>query len=279
MRWACGRHAFDLGQRTLVMGVVNVTPDSFSDGGRWLAHDAAIAHGLRLRDEGADVVDVGGESTRPGAQPVPVQEELRRVRPVVEALASRGVPVSIDTRRPEVARAALAAGACIVNDVEGLRAPGMAEACADARCGVVVMHMQGQPHDMQRTPAYRDVVAEVRAFLAERAAFAQKAGVPRDALCVDPGIGFGKTLDHNLALLRGLRSLGDLGFPVLVGVSRKGFLGALAGIAQPDQRLHPGLAAAAIAVANGADVIRTHDVRPTVEALKVADALAGKGAR
>lgn len=275
MPWRCGRYALPFEERTLVMGIVNVTPDSFSDGGRYLAAQDAIAHGRRLAEEGADILDVGGESTRPGAAPVPEAEELHRVLPVVEGLAGLGVPLSIDTRKPEVARAALEAGASIVNDVEALRAPGMAEACAEAGCGVVLMHMRGQPQDMQRAPHYRDVVAEVREFLAERAAFALKAGVPRDALCVDPGFGFGKTAEHNLALLRGLRDLKGP-HPVLVGLSRKSFLGKLAGVEDPEQRLHAGLAATALAIAHGADIVRTHDVRATVEAARIADAVARK---
>lgn len=279
MPWSCGRYALPFEERTLVMGIVNVTPDSFSDGGRFLAAQDAIAHGRRLAEEGADILDIGGESTRPGAAPVPEAEELRRVIPVLEGLAGLGVPLSIDTRKPGVARAALEAGAAIVNDVEALRAPGMAEACAEARCGVVMMHMRGQPPDMQRGPEYRDVVAEVHEFLGERIAFALKAGIAREALCVDPGIGFGKSAEHNVALLRGLGELRGLGQPVLVGLSRKSFLGALAGVEAPDQRLPAGLAATALAIANGADIVRTHDVRATVEAARVADAIAGKEVR
>jgi dihydropteroate synthase len=258
------------------MGVVNVTPDSFSDGGRFLEPGRAVAHGRQLVAEGADILDVGGESTRPGAQPVPAEEELRRVLPVLRGLADAGVPLSIDTRKPEVARAALDAGASIVNDVQALAAPGMAELCAERRCGVVLMHMQGRPQDMQRDPRYGDVVREVRDLLLERAQVAAKHGVAREALCLDPGIGFGKTLEHNLALLRGLGAL-KVGFPLLVGVSRKGFLGKLAGVEEPERRLAAGLAAGALAIAHGADVLRTHDVRATREAARVADAIAGKG--
>lgn len=280
MPWRCGRFALPVEERTLVMGVLNVTPDSFSDGRRFLAAEAAIEHGRRLIAEGADVLDIGGESTRPGAEPVPAQEELRRVLPVIEALAGAGVPLSVDTRKPEVARAALEAGACIVNDVEALRAPEMARLCAAQGAGVVLMHMQGQPGTMQRAPAYRDVVAEVADFLRERSGFAEKAGIARDRIVVDPGIGFGKALEHNVALLAGLGRLRELGYPLLVGLSRKSFLGELAGVAEPGQRLHAGLAAAALAIAEGADILRTHDVRATVEAARVADAIVGrKGAR
>ncbi|HEV8360261.1 MAG TPA: dihydropteroate synthase [Candidatus Thermoplasmatota archaeon] len=276
MAWRCGSHTFPVGERTLIVGIVNVTPDSFSDGGRFLDRDAAIAHGLRLLDEGADLLDVGGESTRPGARPTPADEEQRRVLPVIEALAARA-PVSVDTRKPEVARAALQLGACVVNDVQALAAPGMLELCADARCGVVLMHMQGEPATMQRDPQYRDVVAEVREFLGERAALAQKAGIAREAIAVDPGLGFGKANEHNVALLRGLDQLRALGYPLVVGHSRKSFLARLAcrGPEEPPaDRLPAGLAVAALAVARGADILRTHDVRATRDAACVADALA-----
>lgn len=276
MPWRCGRYALPFEERTLVMGIVNVTPDSFSDGGRWLRAEDAIAHGRALAAEGADILDIGGESTRPGAAPVPAEEELRRVLPVLEGLRDLDVPLSIDTRKPEVARAALTAGASIVNDVEALRAPGMAEACAGAGCGVVLMHMQGQPQDMQRDPQYHDVVREVRGFLEERAAFAVKAGIAREAIAVDPGLGFGKSLEHNLALVRGIPGLRELGFPVLVGHSRKSFLGRLAGVDTAPARVHAGLALAALAIARGAAIVRTHDVRATVEAARVADALRGQ---
>jgi dihydropteroate synthase len=280
MPWRCGRFALPVEERTLIMGVVNVTPDSFSDGGRWRTAEQAAEHARRLVEEGADILDIGGESTRPGARAVGAEEELRRVLPVLEALAGEvRVPLSIDTRKPEVARAALDAGASLVNDVQALAAPGMAELCGERRCGVVLVHMQGTPETMQLAPRYTDVVREVGAFLAERAQLAEKHGVPPDAVCVDPGLGFGKTLDHNLRLLRGLRSLVELGYPVLVGHSRKGFLGTLAGVPEPEQRLAAGLAAAALAIAQGASVLRTHDVRATVHAARVADAISGRGAR
>jgi len=240
------------------MGVLNVTPDSFSDGGRWLDPDAAVTHGLRMVADGADVVDVGGESTRPGADPVPVHEELRRVLPVVEALIPH-VRVSIDTRKTEVAEAALEAGATLVNDVSASLAP-VARA---AGAGWVAMHMKGDPRTMQRAPIYDDVVAEVTAFLVDRAS---TAGM--DEVWIDPGIGFGKTLEHNLALLAHLRDLVATGYPVVVGTSRKAFLGRLTGDAPTGDRVEASVATAAWAMSQGAAMVRVHDVGPTVEAAK-----------
>jgi dihydropteroate synthase len=265
-----------VGDRTLVMGVVNVTPDSFSDGGRFLDAAAAEAHARQLVAEGADLLDIGGESTRPGAEAVDAKEELRRVLPVLDALADVRVPRSIDTRKPEVARAALRAGASVVNDVAALRAPGMAELCAAARCGVVLMHMQGEPATMQRDPRYGDVGTEVAAFLRERAVVAERAGVAREAIVLDPGLGFGKTTAHNLALLRELPKLASLGYPLLVGHSRKRFLAELAANDTPDARLHAGLAVATFAALQGAHIVRTHDVAATVAAVRAADALRGR---
>jgi len=244
------------------MGVLNVTPDSFSDGGRWLDPGAALAHGLRMVAEGADVIDVGGESTRPGAEPVPADEELRRVVPVVEALAAH-VRVSIDTRKPEVAEAAIEMGATLVNDVSASLAP----VAAAAGVGWVAMHMQGHPRTMQEAPAYDDVVAEVGAFLVERAS---SAGV--DEVWIDPGIGFGKTLEHNLTLLRHLEDLVATGYPVVVGTSRKAFLGRLTGGAPVDDRVEASVATAAWAMSQGAAMVRVHDVRPTVQAARLLDA-------
>jgi dihydropteroate synthase len=241
------------------MGVLNVTPDSFSDGGRYLDPEAAIAHGLRLAAEGADVVDVGGESTRPGAPEVPSRTERDRVVPVIAALAPH-VRVSVDTRKPEVAEAAVDAGATLINDVSAALAP----VAAAAGVGWVAMHMRGTPATMQHDPRYDDVVAEVAAFLAARAQEARDIGV--DEVWVDPGIGFGKTAAHNLALLRHLRVLVALGFPVLVGTSRKSFLGALAGGAPPDDRLEGSVATAVWAMSQGAAMVRVHDVVPTVQA-------------
>ena len=238
------------------MGVLNVTPDSFSDGGRWLDPEAAVTHGLRMVAEGADVIDVGGESTRPGAEPVPVDEELRRVLPVVDALAGH-VRVSIDTRKAEVAEAAIEAGATLVNDVSASLAP----VAAAGGVGWVAMHMQGDPRTMQHAPTYDDVVAEVRAFLVERAA---SSGV--EEVWLAPGIGFGKTLEHNLTLLRRLGELVATGYPVVVGTSRKAFLGRLTGGAGVDDRAEASIATAAWSLSQGAAMVRVHDVAPTVAA-------------
>jgi dihydropteroate synthase len=248
--------------RALVMGVLNVTPDSFSDGGRWFDRDAAIAHGLEMTGQGADVVDVGGESTRPGAEPVDEAEELRRVVPVVEALAPH-VRVSVDTRKRGVAEAALAAGATLLNDVTA----SLVDVAAAAGAGWVAMHMQGDPRTMQDDPRYDDVVAEVRAFLVERASAARSAGVGE--VWIDPGIGFGKNVEHNLALLAHLDELVATGFPVLVGASRKRFLGVLTGVDDPADRLEGSLAAATWAMSAGAAMVRAHDVRATVEAARI----------
>jgi dihydropteroate synthase len=248
--------------RALVMGVLNVTPDSFSDGGRWFDRDAAIAHGLEMTGQGADVVDVGGESTRPGAEPVDEAEELRRVVPVVEALAPH-VRVSVDTRKRGVAEAALAAGATLLNDVTA----SLFDVAAAAGAGWVAMHMQGDPRTMQDDPRYDDVVAEVRAFLVERASAARSAGVSE--VWIDPGIGFGKNVEHNLALLAHLDGLVATGFPVLVGASRKRFLGVLTGVDDPADRLEGSLAAATWAMSAGAAMVRAHDVRATVEAARI----------
>ena len=250
------------------MGIVNVTADSFSDGGRYLDPGRAIEHGLRLRDEGADLVDVGGESTRPGAEPVPADVELARVVPVVEALAREGVAVSVDTLKPEVMRAAIAAGCAVVNDVNGFQAPGAIEAVAKEKVGVVVMHMQGTPRTMQAAPAYEDVVAEVAAFLAARARALEAAGVAAGRIAIDPGFGFGKTLEHNRALFRALPRLASLGWALLVGVSRKRMIGDLTGRAL-DARAAGSVAAALMAVQNGAAIVRVHDVRETVDAINV----------
>jgi dihydropteroate synthase len=256
-----------------VMGILNVTPDSFSDGGAFLDPDAAVAHGLALAAEGADVVDVGGESTRPGSDPVSADEELARVIPVIERLAPRvGVPLSIDTMKAGVAAEALRAGAAFVNDVTALRDPAMAALVAGAGVPVCLMHMQGEPKTMQREPRYAHVVDEVCAFLAERAAAAEAAGVHRDLICVDPGIGFGKTAEHNLALIRHLDAVVGLGYPVLVGVSRKRFLSAVTGA--PEDRRGPASVAASVACARrGAWMVRVHDVRPVRDALAIEAAI------
>lgn len=253
------------------MGIVNVTPDSFSDGGRWLDPDAAVAHGLRLRAEGADILDVGGESTRPGAAAVSEAEERRRVVPVVEGLAAAGARVSIDTMKAAVAEAALDAGATFVNDVGALRDPEMVAVVADRDCDVCLVHMRGEPRTMQDDPRYADVVDDVRAFLLERAEVAVAAGVARERIVLDPGIGFGKTVAHNLELLDRLHELVALGLPVLVGTSRKSFLGRIAG-RDTDDRLPGTIATNVLALARGATIFRVHDVAPVRDALTVAAA-------
>lgn len=264
--------ALDLA-RPRVMGILNCTPDSFSDGGRFATCDAAIAHAEHMLAEGADLIDVGGESTRPGAQAVSVAEELRRVVPVIEALVHRfGCLVSIDTAKPDVMRTACQAGAEMINDVTALRASGALETAAATGAGVCLMHMQGEPRTMQVAPHYTDVVAEVKAFLVERVDACASAGIPRNRLCVDPGFGFGKRLLHNLRLLADLAELESIGVPVLVGLSRKSMLGELTG-EEKDRRLAAGLAAAVLAVQRGATIIRTHDVRATCDALKVLSVL------
>jgi dihydropteroate synthase len=273
--WRCRDQTMTLGERTIVMGIVNVTPDSFTDGGMYLTTDDAVRHGAHLVDEGADVLDVGGESTRPGAEPVDVAEELRRVIPVIEGLTEiqQTTPISIDTRKPEVARAALEAGARIVNDVTAGRDGAMLEAVADSGAGIVLMHMLGEPRTMQDDPRYDDVVAEVHEFLRERIEAAVFAGIAEERVCIDPGIGFGKNVEHNLALLRSVSALRLLGAAVMVGASRKRFIGVLTGAEDPADRLEGSLAVAVLAASLGADVVRVHDVAPTVRALRVADAI------
>jgi dihydropteroate synthase len=273
--WRCRDRAVPLGDRTLVMGIVNVTPDSFSDGGMLSDAAAAVKHGLRLLEEGADVVDVGGESTRPGSDPVSAAEELQRVLPVVEGLR-REAPealLSVDTRKADVARAAITAGADVVNDVGAGADPGMFDAVASTGAGLVLVHMRGEPKTMQEDPVYEDVVAEVRAFLGERIEAATAAGIARDRLCADPGIGFGKTTDHNLAVLRSIASFRDLGVPILVGASRKRFLGELSGTDDPTDRLDGSVVAAVWCASQGVELVRVHDVGPTVRALRVVEAI------
>lgn len=272
---ACGPRRLPL-DRPLVMGIVNVTADSFSDGGRFLETGRAVDHGLALAAEGADIVDVGGESTRPGAEPVSLDEELTRVVPVVEALARQGLVVSVDTMKPGVMRAAVAAGAVLVNDVNGFRAEGAVEALAEGTAAACIMHMQGTPATMQADPQYGDVVKEVGRFLAARAEALEAAGIGRERILVDPGFGFGKTTAHNLALLRNLRHLATLGWPLLAGLSRKRLIGEITG--RPlDDRVAGSVAAALVAVQNGAALVRVHDVKPTVDALKVWAAVARPG--
>ncbi len=264
----CGRFELSL-ERPLVMGVVNVTPDSFSDGGKFLDAQAAIAHARKLMEQGADLVDVGGESTRPGAPAVPEQEELKRVLPVVEALAD--LPVSVDTRRPAIMKAVLAAGASMINDIQALQAPGAIEAVAKSGCGLCLMHMQGEPGTMQADPRYGDVVNEVRDFLAQRIAACEKAGIDRSRIVADPGFGFGKTVAHNLALLKRLCEFAGLGVPVLAGWSRKSSLGRITGRETGD-RLAGSLAAALLALLGGARILRVHDVKETRDAVLMFEA-------
>lgn len=255
----------------LVMGIVNVTPDSFSDGGLYADARSAIAHAHRLAEEGADVLDIGGESTRPGVEPVPLDEELRRVLPVLEGVRGLGVPVSVDTMKPEVMRAVVAAGAAMINDVSGFRAPGAWEAVKDSDCALCVMHMRGEPRTMQAAPAYTDVVGEVEAYLMARMAQAESLGIARERLWLDPGFGFGKTLEHNVGLFRHLHRFTALA-PVLVGVSRKSMLGGITG--RPvNARMPASVVAAVLAASRGAAMVRVHDVRETVDALKIWRAL------
>ena len=275
MALRCGPRTLDL-TRPRVMGIVNVTPDSFSDGGRYADPARAIDHARRLLDEGADLVDVGGESTRPGAGTVDEVAELARVLPVVEALARDGALVSVDTTKPRVMREAIAAGASMVNDVRALREPGGIEAVAASGVAVCLMHMQGTPGTMQARPVYGDVVTEIREFLAARARACEAAGIASDRIVVDPGFGFGKTLAHNLALLAGLAAIAETGYPVLAGLSRKSMLAAIVGRDDPD-RLPASVAAAIAAVAHGAAIVRVHDVRATVDALAVWRAVGAAG--
>jgi len=262
----------DLG-RVAIMGILNITPDSFSDGGLFLGRDRALAHALEMAADGADIIDVGGESTRPGAPAVSVEQELARVIPVIEAVrAAVELPISIDTSKPEVMRAAVAAGAGLINDVRALREPGALAAAAGLGVPVCLMHMQGEPRTMQANPVYGDVLAEVREFLAGRVAACEAAGIPRARLIVDPGFGFGKTVAHNLALLRGLPELAGLGCPVLAGLSRKSLIGAVLGL-PVDERLHASVALALIAVQNGASIVRVHDVRATRDAVRMWEAV------
>ena len=273
--WRIAGATLDL-SRPLIMGVVNVTPDSFFDGGRYLSFADARAHALRLVDEGADLLDIGGESTRPGAADVSEEEEIGRVVPLIESVRGCGVPVSVDTSKAAVMRAALAAGAAIVNDVRALREAGAAEAVAAADCGIVVMHMQGMPRTMQREPRYDDVVREVSTFLRERVDALGLAGVASERIVVDPGFGFGKSTAHNYTLLHDLRALTRIGRPVLVGISRKSMLGTATG-RQVGERAAASIAAAVLAVERGAGIVRVHDVAGTRDAIRVWAAMTRKG--
>jgi dihydropteroate synthase len=273
--WRCGDRVFVCGTRTIIVGILNVTPDSFSDGGRYATLPDAVVQARRMVAEGADMIDIGGESTRPGAPPVSEEEELHRVIPAIEAIrAECDIPLSIDTRKAAVAREALARGAQVVNDVSALTGdPGMLDAVAQSNAGVVLMHMQGIPETMQNHPNYADVVEEVALYLERRIADAVAAGVGLDRIAVDPGIGFGKTLEHNLALLTAGNRFHRLGTVVYIGASRKSFIGRLLGDVPPENRLEGSVAAAVASVLHGADIVRVHDVAATRRALAVADAL------
>ncbi len=267
----------DLGERTLIMGVLNVTPDSFSDGGRFASTEAAVLHANRMAKDGADIIDVGGESTRPGAEPIELEEELERVIPVIEALAGEpGIPISIDSRKPEVVERAVEAGATMVNLIGGLRDDKMAKVLAKANVPTVLMHMQGEPDTMQADPKYEDVMDDIVDSLAAQMARAVGKGLKQENIIVDPGIGFGKTAEHSMEIIRRLGELRLLGAPIMVGTSRKSFIGKVSG-GGVDDRLEGSLASAVVAVVNHADMIRAHDVKETRRALEIADAIMGKG--
>jgi dihydropteroate synthase len=273
----CAGKALDL-SRPLVMGILNVTPDSFSDGGDFISPDAALERARQMVGEGADIIDVGGESTRPGAAPVSLEQELERVIPVIEAISRElPVPVSIDTSKAGVMSGAVSAGAGLINDVAALRGEGALEVAAKSGVPVCLMHMQGGPRTMQESPEYQDVVSDIRQFLGERIKACQAAGISRDRIVLDPGFGFGKTLGHNLELLRRLEEFSDIGLPLLVGISRKSMIGALLGDVPVTERLYGSLAAAVLAVERGAGILRVHDVKPTVDAIRVAQAVMQSG--
>ncbi len=271
MIFNCGRFQLDL-SKPRVMGIVNVTPDSFSDGGKFNTTEKAIEHALQLVEEGAEILDIGGESTRPGATPVPLDEELKRVIPVIEGLRDVGVPLSIDTYKPQVMQAAITAGADIVNDVCALREPHALEIVAASKAGVCLMHMQGRPQTMQADPQYDNVVSEVTDFLKARLDAAEQAGIDRSRIVLDPGFGFGKRTAHNLTLLNHLNDIQALGLPLLIGISRKSVLGQVVG-SSVDERIHASIAASVVSVMKGANIVRVHDVKPTIDALKIVQAV------
>lgn len=280
MLWQTTTRSFDFARRSAIMGVLNVTPDSFSDGGLWLDHEAAIEHGWNMVSEGAEIIDIGGESTRPGAEPVDEAEELARVIPVVEGLAKRlaetsPAVISIDTMKPAVARAAVRAGATIINDVSGLRDAAMREAVRDTGAGAIVMHMQGEPRTMQAAPHYDDVIEAVRESFRQAFLTCLASDIDPMRLAFDPGIGFGKTLDHNVALLRNLEALRVEGRPLVVGVSRKSFLGKLVGSSSMDDRSWPTVALTSFLRERGAQVLRVHEVKPNAQALRMTEAIVG----
>jgi dihydropteroate synthase len=273
--WRCGSHVIPLGRRTLVMGIVNVTPDSFSDGGSYATVDDALKHAIQMVADGAELLDVGGESTRPGSDVVASDEEIRRVVPVIRRIVDElpDIPVSVDTRKAAVARAAAEGGAAIVNDVSAGADPAMFGVVAGSGAGMILMHMKGEPKTMQDHPAYYDVVAEVRGFLGDRVEAASEAGIELERLCIDPGIGFGKTLEHNLAILHDIRAFHHLGVPVLVGPSRKRFIGTLTDT-EVDDRIEGTAGVVAWCAAEGVDVVRVHDVKEMTRVVRVVDAIA-----
>jgi dihydropteroate synthase len=278
-KWGIRDRVLSCGPKTLVMGILNVTPDSFSDGGRFLDQDEAVAQGVRMVEDGADILDVGGESTRPGSDEVEIDEEIQRVVPVIKRLQDEVLaPISIDTRKAEVARAAIAAGASIVNDVSAAREPGMFELARETGAGLVLMHMLGEPKTMQDDPVYTDVAAEVQDYLRSRIKAAHEAGIPHEQLCIDPGLGFGKTYEHNIELMKemSLARMWTLGCPVLVGPSRKSFIGKALGDLPVEQRLEGTLAAVAVLIARGVHIVRVHDVKETVRVASVVDAITGR---
>jgi dihydropteroate synthase len=270
----CGNYSLELGKRTLVMGVINVTPDSFSNGGKFFDSKLAISHAKRLVSEGADILDIGGESTRPGSESVTMDEEMKRVIPVIEEIANEvKVPISIDTCKSEVAKTALDAGACIINDISAARSdPKIANVAAESQSPLILMHMQGTPKNMQNDPSYGDVIGDIREFLKERVDFALLKGVPRENIIIDPGIGFGKTLGHNYEIIRRLGELKDLNLPILIGTSRKSFIGSTLGL-DVNERLEGTLATITMSIINGADIIRVHDVKEAVRTAKMTDAI------
>jgi len=270
----CRNFSFDLSKKTLVMGILNLTPDSFSDGGKYLDEKKAVLRAVEMAEEGADIIDIGGESTRPGSVKVDAVEEIKRILPVLKKIVKKvNLPVSVDTYKYEVAKAALDEGAAIINDISGLGfSPKIAELTAKAKAGLILMHIKGTPANMQQDPKYKDVAGEIGAYLKESVSLALKAGNKKNSIVIDPGVGFGKTLEHNLIILKNIREFVKLGYPVMIGVSRKSFIGKILNT-ESDGRLEGSLAAAVLSVKDGASIIRAHDVKETVRALRVTEAI------
>ena len=275
MKLVWAEYTFDFSQKTYIMGILNVTPDSFSDGGRYFNHSSAIKKALQMVDDGADIIDIGGESTRPGSDPVPSEEELRRTIPVIEMLSKEiNIPISIDTYKSDIARRALEAGASMVNDISGLRFdPEMAGTVAEYKVPVVLMHIKGTPKNMQQNPGYNALIPEILEYLREGITIAGEAGIPEDVIIIDPGIGFAKTFEHNLEIINNLNKFKSLGKPVLIGPSRKAFIGKILGNVTTEERLEGTAAAVAISIMNGANIVRVHDVKEMARVAKVADAI------